>query len=69
MSFFGKTKPTAPFSERRAAWAIRRGENHVPRRLGHYAALIAKEKQQQEAPTRNSNQPAESGLRLIILSL
>lgn len=69
MSFFGKTKPTAPFSERRAAWAFRRGENYIPRPVGYYAALIAKEKQQQEAPDRNPNQPAESGLRLIFLSL
>ncbi len=69
MSLFGKTKPYAPFSERRAAWAIRRGERHVPRPAGYYAALIAKEKQQQEAATRNSNQKPESGLRLLFLSL
>lgn len=69
MSLFGKTRPSAPFSERRAAWALRRGEYHIPRPVGYYAALIEKEKKQQEAAARPSNQQPESGLRLIFLSL
>lgn len=69
MALFAKSKPTSSFADRRAAWAVRRGENYVPRRPGYYADLIAKEKRQHAQPTRDEHEIPESPLRLLVLSL
>lgn len=67
MSLFGKSKPTASFFERRAAWARFRGEHHQPRAQGYYARLIEKEKLQPEiAPIRDENHEETVLLRHIL---
>ncbi|MDX1922941.1 MAG: hypothetical protein SFW65_07425 [Alphaproteobacteria bacterium] len=69
MALLAKSKPTSSFADRRAAWAVRRGENYIPRPPGYYAKLIEKEKAAQTQPVRHVDEIPESPLRLLVLSL